>query len=106
MREFVEMICPTGEAKYFCKQDWTGKSPDGQITCRNEAKKRSHGIDDVCAAIELVDDRSADYTNLDVLSLVANNFWNGGIVLSEFATKWPDLEGVLGRATKDRVAIG
>jgi hypothetical protein len=25
-REFVEMICPTGEAKYFCKGDWTGKS--------------------------------------------------------------------------------
>ena len=22
-REFVEMICPTGEAKYFCKRDWT-----------------------------------------------------------------------------------
>jgi hypothetical protein len=22
-REFVEMICPTGEAKYFCKGDWT-----------------------------------------------------------------------------------
>jgi hypothetical protein len=27
-REFVEMICPTGEAKYFCKQDSTSKSPD------------------------------------------------------------------------------
>jgi 2-keto-4-pentenoate hydratase len=27
-------------------------------------------------------------------------------VLSEFATKWPDLEGVLGRATKDGVATG
>jgi 2-keto-4-pentenoate hydratase len=63
-------------------------------------------IDGVCAAIEVVDDRSADYANLDVLSLVADNSWNGGIVLSEFATKWPDLEGVLGRATKDRVAIG
>jgi len=63
-------------------------------------------IDGVCAAIELVDDRSADYTNLDVLSLVADNSWNGGIVLSEFATKWPDLQGVLGRATKDLVAIG
>jgi 2-keto-4-pentenoate hydratase len=63
-------------------------------------------IDGVCAAVELVDDRSADYTNLDVLSLVADNSWNGGIVLSEFATKWPDLEGVFGRATKDRVAIG
>jgi 2-keto-4-pentenoate hydratase len=53
-----------------------------------------------------VDDRSADYTNLDVLSLVADNSWNGGIVLSEFAAKWPDLESVLGRATKDLVAIG
>jgi 2-keto-4-pentenoate hydratase len=63
-------------------------------------------IDGVCAAIELVDDRSADYANLDVLSLVADNSWNGGIVLSEFATKWPDLESVLGRATKDSVAIG
>src|SRR5947208_1917384 len=63
-------------------------------------------IDGVSAAIELVDDRSADYSNLDVLSLVADNSWNGGIVLSEFATKWPDLESVLGRATKESVAIG
>jgi len=63
-------------------------------------------IDGVCAAVELVDDRGADYDNLDVRSLVADNSWNGGIVLSEFATKWPDLEGVLGRATKDGVATG
>ena len=60
----------------------------------------------VCAAIELVDDRNADYANLDVRSLVADNSWNGGIVLSEFAAKWPDLESVLGRASKDDVAIG
>lgn len=63
-------------------------------------------IGGVCAAIEIVDDRSADYANLDVLSLVADNSWNAGIVLSEFATTWPDLGGVLGRATKDGVAIG
>ena len=63
-------------------------------------------IDGVCAAIEIVDDRAADYTNLDVLSLVADNSWNAGIVLSEFATTWPDLEGVLGRATRDHAAIG
>ena len=63
-------------------------------------------IDGVGAAIELVDDRSADYANLDVLSLVADNSWNAGIVLSEFATTWPDLERVPGRAMKDRVAIG
>jgi 2-keto-4-pentenoate hydratase len=63
-------------------------------------------IGGVCAAIELVDDRGADYGNLDVLSLVADNSWNGGIVLSEFAAKWPDLEPVAGRATKGREAIG
>jgi hypothetical protein len=38
-REFVEMICPTGEAKYFCKVGWTrlstnrptGKSADRAV---------------------------------------------------------------------------
>lgn len=63
-------------------------------------------IDGVCAAIEIVDDRSADYASLDVLSLVADNSWNGGIVLSKFVTPWPDLERVLGRATRDQAAIG
>ena len=63
-------------------------------------------IGGVGAAIEIVDDRSADYAGLDVLSLVADNSWNAGIVLSEFATAWPDLTGVPGRATKDGVAIG
>jgi hypothetical protein len=27
------MICPTGEAKYFCKRDWTG-----QISLKNHDK--------------------------------------------------------------------
>jgi 2-keto-4-pentenoate hydratase len=63
-------------------------------------------IGGVGAAIELVDDRSADYAGLDVLTLVADNSWNAGIVLSEFATVWPDLPGVPGRASRDRVAIG
>ena len=57
------------------------------------AKTIAPHIDGVCAAIEIVDDRSADYADLDVLSLVADNSWNAGIVLSEFSTKWPDLEG-------------
>jgi 2-keto-4-pentenoate hydratase len=63
-------------------------------------------VDGVCAAIELVDDRSADYAKLDVLSLVADNSWNAGIVLSQFVTQWPDLESVLGRATRDGATIG
>jgi 2-keto-4-pentenoate hydratase len=63
-------------------------------------------VDGVCAAIELVDDRSADYTSLDVLSVVADNSWNGGVVLSEFATTWPALDAILGKATKDGSPIG
>jgi 2-keto-4-pentenoate hydratase len=67
-------------------------------------------IEGVCAAIEIVDDRSADYASLDVLSLVADNSWNAGIVLSEFSTTflktWPELAAVAGRASKDGAAIG
>jgi 2-keto-4-pentenoate hydratase len=63
-------------------------------------------IDGVCAAIELVDDRAADYASIDVRSLVADNSWNAGIVLSEFKPVWPDLEAVLGRASKDGDLIG
>jgi len=63
-------------------------------------------IGGVAAAVELVDDRDADYASLDVLSLVADNSWNGGIVLSEFAASWPDLRDVLGRATKEGAVIG
>ncbi len=63
-------------------------------------------IDGVCAAVELVDDRVADYTSLDVRSLVADNSWNGGIVLSDFKPTWPDLVRLLGRATQDGDLIG
>jgi len=63
-------------------------------------------IGGVCAAIEVVDDRSADYGSLDVRSLVADNSWNAGIVLSEFSAAWPDLEAVRGTATKDGAAVG
>jgi 2-keto-4-pentenoate hydratase len=63
-------------------------------------------IGGVGAAIEVVDDRAADYSHLDVRSLVADNSWNAGIVVSNFVTSWPDLEGVRGRATKDGAPIG
>lgn len=50
----------------------------------------------VCPAVEIVDDRRADYRELDVLSLVADNSWNAGVVLGEFRSRWPDLAGVEG----------
>ena len=57
-------------------------------------------IGGVCAAIELIDDRAADYASLDVRSLIADNSWNAGIVLSEFKSAWPDLAPAVGRAIK------
>jgi 2-keto-4-pentenoate hydratase len=63
-------------------------------------------IDGVCAAIELVDDRAADYANIDVRCLVADNSWNAGIVLSDFRPTWPDLAPLLGRATENGNVIG
>jgi 2-keto-4-pentenoate hydratase len=63
-------------------------------------------VEGVAAAIELVDDRAADYGNLDVKSLVADNSWNAGIVLSPFAANWPELEPLLGKATQDGAPVG
>lgn len=63
-------------------------------------------IDGVCAAIELIDDRAADYAKLDMRSVVADNSWNAGIVISEFKSTWPDLTTVLGRATQDGNLFG
>lgn len=59
----------------------------------------------VCAAIEIVDDRAADYAELDVLSLVADNSWNGGVVLSEFCRDWPALDAVSGVVSRNGVEL-
>src|SRR5690606_35909553 len=48
-------------------------------------------IDAVCPAIEIVDDRAADYRGLDMLSLVADNAWNAGVILGRFHHAWADL---------------
>lgn len=53
-------------------------------------------VDGVAAAVEVVDDRRADYASLDVRSLVADNSWNAGAVLAEFRTDWPDLAQAAG----------
>jgi 2-keto-4-pentenoate hydratase len=59
----------------------------------------------ICAAIEIVDDRAADYAELDVLSLVADNSWNAGIVLSDFRDSWPALDSVLGIVGSNGVEV-
>src|SRR6185437_14792095 len=50
--------------------------------------------------------RHADYSNLEVLSLISDNSWNAGIVLGDFQGGWPDLAEIQGRATMDGAEIG
>jgi 2-keto-4-pentenoate hydratase len=68
-------------------------------------ERAASAVNGVAAAIELIDDRGADYATLDVRSLVADNSWNAGIVLSDFRTEWPDLAGVRGTVRRDGVEV-
>ena len=63
-------------------------------------------INSVCAAVELVDDRQADYAKLDVRTLVADNSWNAGIVLSSFVPPPASLEKVEAVVYQDGVEVG
>ncbi len=46
---------------------------------------------DACApALELIDDRNADYSGLEGAGLAADNAWNGGVVVGEFTEAWRD----------------
>jgi 2-keto-4-pentenoate hydratase len=56
----------------------------------------AQAIDGICAAVEVVDDRNADYATLDALSLIADNSWNAGAVIGAFAGSWENLEAASG----------
>ena len=51
-------------------------------------------------AFELVEDGDADYKTLDAFTLIAQNTWNGGVVLGNPVTAWKsvDLEQAVTRA--------
>ncbi len=43
-------------------------------------------------AFELIEDKDADYGDLDVLTLIADNAWCGGVVLGSEIANWRDLD--------------
>lgn len=43
-------------------------------------------------AFELIEDKDADYSDLDVLTLIADNAWCGGVVLGPQITNWRELD--------------
>jgi 2-keto-4-pentenoate hydratase len=65
----------------------------------------SEAVDAVCPAIEIVDDRDCDYRTLDVLSLIADNSWNAGIVVGAFEHAWPDLVEIEGAVFMDGAEV-
>jgi 2-keto-4-pentenoate hydratase len=68
--------------------------PSGQAPFTRE--RVAEAVDGVCAAVEVVDDRNADYATLEARSLIADNSWNAGAVLGAFARSWDNLESATG----------
>jgi len=48
------------------------------------------------ASFELVEDRNADYSSLNVFDLVAENAWNAAVVLADAVTEWRSVDLVDG----------
>ena len=61
----------------------------------------AEAIGTVMAAFELVDDRNANYAHLavQILSVIADNAWNAGIVLGPPVTDWRSLDLAAVRGT-------
>lgn len=49
-------------------------------------------IESVSPAFELIEDRNADYATIDILTLVADNAWCGGVVLGSPIPEWQSLD--------------
>jgi 2-keto-4-pentenoate hydratase len=60
------------------------------------------------AAIEIIDDQNADYKQADALNLIANNAWNGGVVLGPGRSDWRqrDLAALPGRMLINGTPVG
>lgn len=49
-------------------------------------------VDAAMPAFELIEDRNADYSTLEAMSLIAENSWCGGIVFGEPSAAWAELD--------------
>jgi 2-keto-4-pentenoate hydratase len=65
-----------------------------------EMREVAQAVGAVCPAFEVIDDRNSAYP-LDLLSLVADNAWNEGIVTGEYRSSWPDLAAARGTVERN-----
>ena len=70
----------------------------------------SEAVDTIAPALELVDDRNADYATISslVLTLIADNAWNAGIVLGSALRDWRhlDLTNLHGKVSINGESVG
>ena len=81
-----EVAVRLGEALPASSGPWTRTSVAGKVAA-------------CLPAFELVEDGAADYKTLDAFTLIAQNTWNGGVVLGPAVTEWRrvDLEHAVTR---------
>jgi len=79
--------------------------PDGQPFTRESVEP---AVQALFGAIEIVDDRWTDYKTVDTPSLIADDFFAAGIVLSQptLAKDAPDLASALGHMTINGQRVG
>jgi 2-keto-4-pentenoate hydratase len=68
---------------------------NSDVLPQTQVHTRQSACDYVAAvrpAFELIEDRNADYANLDPFTLIADNAWCGGVVLGQTLVNWRDLD--------------
>ncbi len=66
--------------------------PLGKTGAPHTAESVAGAVAACMAAIELVDDRAADYANIDAATLIADNAFNHGSVLGQRVRAWRELD--------------
>lgn len=61
-------------------------------TLENKDISIKNYVNNAYTCFELIDDRGASYNNLDALTLIADNAWSSGIILSTPNPKWKDFD--------------
>jgi 2-keto-4-pentenoate hydratase len=61
--------------------------------------KIHRNLENIFPAIELVDDRGANYEGLDPLSLACDNAWSGGLVLGDPIEDWKEKDFLVMQST-------
>src|SRR5260221_61694 len=98
-------VAVEGEIAVRLGSDLPGNLPGGR---RSDRDSVADAVASCMAAVEIIDDQNADYKKADALNLIANNAWNGGVVLGPERKDWrtSDLAALGGRMLINGESVG